>query len=365
MYEFIGSYVGFVTPKMSLGDSSEKELSLWFASWQSAREMKMRCKHCGTRYNSRRDVEGFCCRGCAHVYAMIQDAGLNQFYDASMRGPQPVGEQLFENCDFAWIPSSQAAAEAGDSPAYLTLRISGMSCLGCIWLVERLAKQAPGVLTVRASLSVQLIRLEWTAGAFSLQDLASQLQQFGYVLSPRSKAAGSLTAMDWRMLLALIFAANAGLLSAPRWAGVDFSAYASLFDLLLRACGFLSLSVVGSHLLAPLYQAWLRQRFSMDGFAGACLVGVYLASWWMPNGAWMFPILASLLLLPDWLSWRLGMIERFSYWPLVLSILLVCSLGLLALPSIELLGAFVIYASAGLLLAGVCAYWKPQMDTLD
>lgn len=296
---------------------------------------------------------------------MIQDAGLDGFYAASVRGPEPVGEQLFKHCDFDWITPLQADAERGEAPVSWTLRISGMSCLGCIWLVERLTKKTPGVLAARASLSAQLIRVEWTPGAFSLQDLAVQLQQFGYLLSPRPKSPLALTAMDWRMLLALIFAANAGLLSAPQWSGVDLSAYVSLFDLLLRACGFLSLSVVGSHFLTPLYQAWQRREFPLDGLGGICLSGSYAASWWMPNGALIFPLLASLLLLPDWLSWRLDLMERFRTWPWVLSLFLTLSIALAYLSAISLLQSFIIYACAGLLLSGVCAYWKPRMDTLN
>ena len=310
--------------------------------------MKLKCKHCGISYRSHRDVDGFCCRGCAHVYALIQQEGLEGFYGEQSMATRPVGERPFEARDYTWTLAEQDTAEAEAERPKAAFRLTGMSCVGCVWLVERLARRAPGAVEAKASLTGQLLRVEWERGAFDLAGLAETLHRFGYDLAPGKSVGSGFTAMDWRMLLSIIFALNAGLLAAPQWLGGDFAELASLLELLLLVCMLLSLLVGGSYCFLPWYRGWQLRRLPLDGLPGLVAAGVFIAVLFDPSQRWFFPIVICLMLLSEWFAWRTGVLDRALRWPMYQSGLLVVACGLAALGVLSALFAAIGYAVAGI-----------------
>lgn len=312
--------------------------------------MKLCCKHCGIRYRASRDVGGFCCRGCAQVYDLIQAEGLDGFYGEAGALPRPVGDRPFEARDFRWTVDAQRTAEqvSDGATARVLLRITGMSCVGCVWLVERLVMRAGGVRAAQASLTGQLLRVEWAGADFDLVGLVEALHRFGYDVWPRDASLVRLNAMDWRLLLSGVFAVNAGLLSAA----ARMEEWTGLFELLQLLFAALSLLVGGSALCVPLYRGWQMRRFPMDGLAGVVLVlGSGYACWL--GSIWSVSVLVACLLFPEWVGWRLGVVERWRRWPLYLSGLLVLFVGLFAGQVLGAASVLIGYTLSGLLLAWV------------
>lgn len=324
---------------------------------------KLCCKHCGIRYRTVQDVDGFCCQGCSQVYDLIRREGLEGFYDASTNALKPVGSRPFEQRDFSWANDAQHLAQL-DGGRKALLRISGMSCVGCVWLVERLVKAAPGVHETKVSLTSQLVRIEWSDTSFDLKALAERLHGFGYDLWPRAGSRVRLSLMDWRALLCLIFTFNALILSVSEWGYGDFSAWSGLLDLLGIAFAGLSLLVGGSALCLPLYRGWQLRCLTLDMFPGAVVVlaASYMA---IAGDPWSIPIMVSMLLLPEWVGWRWGMIDHLKAWPFCLVVLLTLCLGLYLSGVIGLLWAFSGYALSGLLLGLGYAFFKRQAVDLN
>ena len=222
------------------------------------------CIHCGTPVPANASDARFCCAGCAYVHELLQSEGLEKFYQ--LRGAQPllpVSVQALRERDHAWLAESSAAAEskaasATDGLTKLELSVQGMSCLGCVWLIEKVHQQQAGSGRVTIHPSRGELTLEWTPGAFSPVEFAVNLQRFGYLLGPRddTKRASVADSLLKRMGLCGAFAMNAMAFTLPSYLGMtpDFM-FAGWFDLVAACSATLALLVGGSYFAEKSWRA--------------------------------------------------------------------------------------------------------------
>jgi Cu2+-exporting ATPase len=287
------------------------EFTLFYdlSSLEVTAHMEATCKHCATPYRSGEGAGAFCCSGCEQVYRLIWDEGLDEYYHLQDRVGHPLRESPFARSDLPWAPALQAEAEGADSTAELRLRVGGMSCLGCVWLIERLARRAPGVSSARVQLEAHGMRLSWRVGAFDLNALAQELQRFGYNVEPFTGASSQpVSALAWRVLLCAVFAGNSLLLAIPQLMELDAFMYADLFFLLSLLFAGLSFAVGGALLILSGWRALRRLRFSSDVLAGATTICFLLLAVVVPlfySGMelqpWKFSACVFLLLFGQWL----------------------------------------------------------------
>lgn len=131
------------------------------------------------------------------------------------------------------------------------LDLEGISCVGCVWLIEKVFREMQGAIRIEINTQYGQIRLQWRIGTFSVVDFAQKVQQFGYVLGP----PGERPQEESRKLVGKIglsgaFALNAMLFTLPRYLGMkpDFQ-FASLFELLTLLFATLSLLAGGSYFI--------------------------------------------------------------------------------------------------------------------
>lgn len=328
--------------------------------------MRHICKHCGTRYRREAEVEGFCCAGCAHVYQLIQDEGLDDFYGRQAVGFRPVGDRPFQSTDFAWAAGLQRGAESSEGDCRVVLRLNGMSCVGCVWLVEHLCRRRAGVTEAKASLTRHMLRVQWVPGAFDLVGLIRQLHTFGYDALEAKPGVRQLSVMDWRVLLSGIFAVNSGLLAIPVGMDGELAELSGLFHLLQLLCLLLSALSGGAFFLIPLYRGLQLGRYSGEVIRGLVFAVFTLWSLWQwlvgmeVSGAWLYPVAVVLWLLPDWLAGRLQVEAMFIRGHAVLGLLMAALLAGTRLGMVSdavLLGGYLL---AGLLWLGLCCCFKSQ-----
>ena len=88
---------------------------------------------------------GFCCSGCAYVYRLVHEHGLAGYYRLKDAVTQPADTVVFEPRDYEWLAEAQRKAEGVEGrPPALMLGLQGVSCAGCVWLVERLFQEQTG-----------------------------------------------------------------------------------------------------------------------------------------------------------------------------------------------------------------------------
>lgn len=238
------------------------------------------CLHCGTPIVATHAPAGFCCSGCAHVHGLIANCGLDKYYDLRGGVVAPVAPALMEPKDFSWLAARVAEAEAAPGPAELRLGLRGVSCIGCVWLVEKLFAAHPGAVEAAVNAHAGSVRLRWTRGACDLPAFARRIQEFGHLLTPVApKAAEAGDGLVLRTGLCGAFAMNAMLNTMPAYLGIaPGDEFAGLFRLLTIGFATLAMLVGGSHFIVRAVRALRAGALHMDLPIALGLVAAYLAS---------------------------------------------------------------------------------------
>jgi Cu2+-exporting ATPase len=235
-------------------------------------------------FDAQMQESGFCCAGCSYVFRLVHEHGLAGYYRIKDEVTSPADGAVFQPRDYAWLETAQKIAEttaAPDRPPELMLDLQGVSCAGCVWLIERLFQQQAGAREIVANAQRGTIRLRWVRGKFSAAGFARALQAFGYLVGPLGEARGELEsrALVKRIGLCAAFSMNVMLFTLPVYFGMgaDFE-YARLFGLLSLAFGTLSLLVGGVYFIGRAVRALRMGAMQIDLPIGLGIVGAYAGS---------------------------------------------------------------------------------------
>lgn len=243
------------------------------------------CRHCGTSFSPVKSKTDFCCSGCEYVYRIIHDESLERFYDLRGEVSRPVGSSVFENTDYPWLDSLVELAEAEGDVARLSLALEGISCVGCVWLIDRVFAEANGGLSCRVNVQYGTIDLEWKSGAFDVRAFAGRIKQFGYRVCPaRESGESESRKVVWKLGLAGAFALNGMLYTLPGYLGMEADfLIATHFNWLSALFATLSMVFCGSYFIAKAAKAAAQRIAHLDLPISIGIVFAYLVSWY---GIW-------------------------------------------------------------------------------
>ncbi len=220
------------------------------------------CVHCATPFSTASSLEKFCCRGCEYVYDLIHHEGLDRFYDLrSNSSIRPVRSVPFEEKDFQWLKDEVAKVEEAlpsGEEAQAEFSMEGLSCVGCVWLVEKIFQKYDGAIEAAAHPTTGQLRLKWSAGKTDLCGFASEIAGFGYMLSKhRGSAQRSEThELGAKLGLCAAFMMNAMVFTLPKYVGMpDDFAFAGIFQLVTFLSATLSMMVGGSYFIKRAWHA--------------------------------------------------------------------------------------------------------------
>ncbi|MBL9187609.1 MAG: heavy metal translocating P-type ATPase metal-binding domain-containing protein [Opitutaceae bacterium] len=266
------------------------------------------CRHCGAALPDARTREtGFCCAGCSYVFRLVHEHGLEGYYGLKDDVTAPADAAVFQPRDYGWLEVAQREAEGGARspsepefrPAHrpatqagsesrphltipeLSLGVQGISCAGCVWLIERVFQQQPGARDIVVNAQYGTMRLRWVRGEFSAAEFARRLQALGYLTGP---AGGQETEPESRGLakrlgLCAAFALNVMLFAFPTYFGMEPSfEYARLFGLLALAFGTLGVLVGGGYFVGRAVRAAREGALHIDQPIAIGIVGAYAGS---------------------------------------------------------------------------------------
>ncbi len=259
------------------------------------------CRHCGAALlDARMRQSGFCCAGCSYVFRLVHEQGLDAYYRIKDEITAPVDGGVFAPSDFAWIEEAQRDAECrAGSPVSvaihywggqetspykipeLTLGLQGISCAGCVWLIERLFQKQNGARDIVVNAQYGTMRLRWVRGAFSAAEFARRVRGFGYVVSPAGEIAAEPESRGLvkRIGLCAAFALNVMLFSLPVYFGMERTfEWAGLFGVLNVVFGTLSVLVGGTYFLGRAGRALQARELQIDLPIAIGIVGGYVGS---------------------------------------------------------------------------------------
>lgn len=239
------------------------------------------CSHCGTEFHARASSDDFCCSGCEYVYSLIHEENLDKFYRLQGSDTAPVGFSVFASKNFDWLTRLVENIEAdGDRTPKITLSLSGISCIGCVWLIEQLFLKQPGGQHCRIDVQRGEIQMEWIRGAFNIAAFAHKLHSFGYDLyEKRAEVPSENGKLVWRMALCGAFALNGMLYTLPNYLGMDDGfAFSTHFEWLSGIFATLSMFVGGSYFIKRAFIAARQRIVHMDLPISIGLVVAYSAS---------------------------------------------------------------------------------------
>ncbi|HLP02363.1 MAG TPA: HAD-IC family P-type ATPase [Opitutaceae bacterium] len=212
------------------------------------------CKHCGTAFTPTGGHDEFCSPGCAAVHAQIVRDGLDRFYELKDRAVSPASSAVFQPRDYGWLAEAIAAAEQEPSgepkeTAELVLDVQGISCVGCVWLIERLFRRCAGAVRIEINATQGRLFWRWEPGRFDAVAFARELQAFGYLVGPAGEKPGADVAQGLRLRLGLAaaFAMNTMIFALPAYLGLErTSEFYPLFEGLQAAFATAGLLTGGS-----------------------------------------------------------------------------------------------------------------------
>ena len=233
------------------------------------------CIHCGTRFRPTAHRPDFCCAGCEFVHSLIQQKGLTQFYELQDGTTFPVRSVVFQQRDYTWLEEI-----ARDDRGSLDLDLQGISCIGCVWLIEKLFHTKPGALAIRVDPTLGRLHLRWEPGRFELVAFAREIQSFGYLVGPVA-GTGKRTnrSLVIRLGLCAALAMNAMLFTLPGYLGMEPGfELAGMFSKLAFACSTLSFLVGGSYFFGRTWHSLRHGVLHIDLPISLGLIAAYAGS---------------------------------------------------------------------------------------
>lgn len=200
----------------------------------AARSTAVSCAHCALPVPAGLVVldreQQFCCHGCEAAYELIHSHDLAGFY--------AICDQL-DTHPPQGVDRGTVSCDEFDHPAFLArhvttlpegrhetrLAIDGVHCAACVWLLEKLPRLVPGVISTRVDLARRIARIQWDGESVSLSTIARRLRSLGYTARPAdSRAEGDRfqranRAYLIQLAIAGACAGNAMLLAIALYAG--------------------------------------------------------------------------------------------------------------------------------------------------
>lgn len=269
------------------------------------------CEHCGNSLPASAS-DGFCCRGCRVVHESIAQAGLLRYYELKDRAivpPLTLGVEARHDRNWL-VPLTQRLA-AASSAIELPLKLQGLRCAACVWLIQQVFARYPGAQRISVNSARGSIRLCVDA-RFPLAAFVQELEQFGYVLGDIGQSEQGDDGLLLRTGVSIALSMNAMIFAAAIYFGLHEGPIYKLLHGLNFACASLAVLVGAPVFLRSAWTALRKGILHLDLPIAVGIVLSYLAALWSyfsdHSGAAYYDSLATfiaLMLLGRWLKERI------------------------------------------------------------
>lgn len=154
---------------------------------------KIKCDHCHLSYDEDilikdtnfSEEKFFCCKGCQGVYHILNEQGLDSFYDKMGRNtikPPSAFEDDFDKFDLQNFKEKYVKKQNGFSE--ISLVIEGIHCSACVWLNEKVLHKLNGVVEASVNGTTHKAKIIWDDDTIKLSSIIKTIQNIGYKATP-------------------------------------------------------------------------------------------------------------------------------------------------------------------------------------
>ena len=230
-----------------------------------------------------------CCHGCQTVATLIDQAGLQRYYEFRDALPERPELTHVSSRDYAaWdrdaILEHYARADC-DGLQRLTLVLENVHCAACAWLIHRYVGTLEGVSEIRVDITDGRAHLTWNPEHTALSEIAAHLAALGYRPHLDSPMAGQArNQSERRTMLKYIVVAGLGMMQVMSyalakyigaWQGLD--AQTERFFLVISMMVAVPVCLYSGQLFyKSAWRALKQKRMSMDiPVASAMLLALF------------------------------------------------------------------------------------------
>jgi Cu+-exporting ATPase len=169
----------------------------------------------------------FCCNGCQGVYHLLNEEGLESFYDkAGSTKLSPPMHQLDDSSSFD-SPSfyDQFVKQDDDGFCKVSLVIEGIHCSACVWLNEKALHKMDGVIEADINFTNNKATIVWADDVVKLSQIIDMIRSIGYNAFAYDSASGETYANKERkayylkMAVAIFASMNIMWIAVAQYAG--------------------------------------------------------------------------------------------------------------------------------------------------
>ena len=153
--------------------------------------VKNKCFHCDENIPKNLNINAeinqnsvdFCCYGCKAVAEFINQQGCDDFY--SYRGEAKPASKA-EVTDDRWLKYDEglnfdsSTKHLKEDVYDITLRVEGLYCSACGWLIDKHISKLDGVNEVRLNTITKLLHINFKAQVIKLSQILSAINNLGY-----------------------------------------------------------------------------------------------------------------------------------------------------------------------------------------
>lgn len=147
--------------------------------------MSTPCAHCGEDCLSENILfqeKNFCCTGCKTVYQILQDQGLENYYNIEQT--PGITKRNVSSKNFDYVDNEKVKEQIYEftdgKVSRIRIYLPTIHCSSCIWLLENLHKLSDGIIQSRVDFSKKEAAIVFKEDVISLKDVLSLLDKIGY-----------------------------------------------------------------------------------------------------------------------------------------------------------------------------------------
>ena len=209
----------------------------------------------------------FCCKGCQGVYHLLNEEGLDTFYDKlgdTKLQPATQSNDDLEKFDLEGFRNKYIKTDE-DGLCEINLIIEGIHCSACVWLNEKVLNKTDGVIETSINYTNNKAKVLWDPDVVKLSQLIETIRSIGYNAYPydpklqEERAISTRKTYYTRILVAVFGSMNIMWLAVAHYAGY-FSGMQQSFKDILNVAEFILATPV------LFYSGWIFFRGAYYGY---------------------------------------------------------------------------------------------------